>query len=333
MGRYPFHAYLKQYIQDCKHRKAENTLWQEERTLRRIHDHFAELKAQGRVSSSNPKKMTEKDVKEFLYYIQQLNLHINTQAKYSQYLQSFLTFCENPCMSRLKLRKELPRARHDQEIRVLSEEEIERLLNIADQLPGWKGTVMSFAVRFYFYTGLRAGELRTAHLVDIDTFKWTFYVRHPKGEKTWGSKATIPIIPHLRPYVVEYLEKREKRLQERGIEKCDALLPNLNLKKDRGQFYIAQTFLKMRYELIEASGVNFDFRVLRRCCGQFLRDRDVPIDAVSKILRHQTTRTTELYYARIRDTKAYAEIEDAWSRRPLASRGAEKPLIEIVPGK
>jgi len=318
MGRYPFLTYLKRYIDDCKHRKSQSTLAQEERTLRRIHAHFAELKEQGRVSSANPEKITEKDIKEFLFYIQQKGLHINTQAKYGQYLLSFLTFCGNLSMTKLKQRRELPRARHDQEIIVLTEEEALKLLNVADRMPGWKETVMAFAVRFYLFMGLRASELRTAHLADINTTKWTFYVRHPKGEATWGHMATIPIIQSLRPYVLDYLEKRKERLREKGIKQCEALLPNLNLKKDRGQFYIAQTFLMMRYELIAESGVDFDFRMLRRCCGQFLRDRDVPLDAVSSTLRHQTTRTTELYYARIRDTKTYAKIEDAWSRQPLA---------------
>lgn len=330
MGRYPFLEYLTPYLEDCKHRKAPNTLWQEERTLKRIHTYFIELKNQGRVTTTNPKKITEKDIKEFLYYIQQKGLHINTQAKYSQYMLSFLIFCENASMNKLRQKKELPKARHDQDILVLTEGDAARLLDVADQLKGWQGAVISFVVRFHLYTGLRAGELRKAHLVDIDTNRWTFYIRHPKGENSWGNKATIPIIPSLRPYVLEYLDKREKRLNERGIEDCVALLPNLNTRKDKGDFYIAQTLLKMRYDLIDASGVDFDFRMLRRCCGQFLRDRGVAIDAVSKILRHKTTRTTELYYARIRDSKAYEEVEDAWSRRPLASQETKNPLIEIV---
>ena len=39
---------------------------------------------------------------------------------------------------------------------------------------------------------------------------------------------------------------------------------------------------------------------------------NVGIEAVSKMLRHRTTRTTELFYARIRDEKAFAEAERAW---------------------
>jgi len=320
MGRYPFLTSLKSYIDDCKHRKSENTLWQEERTLRRIHNYFQELKEEGRVTSASPKNITQKDCKELLFHVRQKGLHINTQAKYSNYLLSFLNFCGNTSMAMLRARGELPKAVHDQEIRTLTEDEVARILDVATTLEGWEGDAIHFATRFYYYTGLRPKELRMAHLVDLNTVKWTFFIRHPKGERSWGKKATIPLLQELKPYVLDYLDKREQRLKELGITDCEALIPHLNRHYSKGGFYRAGTLVSMRHELVRKSGVDYDFRILRRSCGQHLRDRGVPIDIVSKILRHKTTRTTELYYARIRDSQAYEEVQDAWSRRPLASQ-------------
>jgi hypothetical protein len=41
------------------------------------------------------------------------------------------------------------------------------------------------------------------------------------------------------------------------------------------------------------------------------------IEAVSRAMRHGSTKTTEAYYARIRADHAFAEIERAVARLPL----------------
>ncbi len=332
MGRFPFLTAISKYIERWKHKKAGTTLIQEERTLKRIHEHFQELYKQGKVSTTNPSKMNKDDVRAYVYWLKTRPkpLNINTQTKYCQYLTNLLVSCNNASATILKSEKELPRAQHDSEIEVLTESEVAHIIDCAKKMDGWQGTVLSFVVEFAVYTGLRPGEHRRAEFVDLDTKKWTFFVRHPKGEGSWGRKVHIPIAPHLRKPTLDYLEKRKKRLEELGIQNCTALIPNLHFKKGMGEEYTEQSYGNIRRDLEEASGIAFDFRILRRCAGQFLRDRGVPIDVISKILRHRTTRTTETYYARIRDTQAYGEVEAAWSSRPLASQGGEElgSLIE-----
>jgi hypothetical protein len=48
-------------------------------------------------------------------------------------------------------------------------------------------------------------------------------------------------------------------------------------------------------------------------------DRGAPIEAVSRALRHESTKTTEAYYACIRAEGACAEIEEAFER-PVRAR-------------
>jgi len=43
------------------------------------------------------------------------------------------------------------------------------------------------------------------------------------------------------------------------------------------------------------------------------KDHNVSIEAVSRALGHRTTRTTELYYGRIRTESALAEFEQAFA--------------------
>ena len=65
-------------------------------------------------------------------------------------------------------------------------------------------------------------------------------------------------------------------------------------------------------EIERMAGVRFKIKDFRPTFAQLNKDRNVGIEAVSKMLRHRTTRTTELFYARIRDEKAFAEAERAW---------------------
>jgi integrase len=67
---------------------------------------------------------------------------------------------------------------------------------------------------------------------------------------------------------------------------------------------------------VESKNRQFDLKDFRATFGQANKDRGVGIEAVSKMLRHRTPRTTELFYARIRDDKAFAEAERAWTVGP-----------------
>jgi len=62
------------------------------------------------------------------------------------------------------------------------------------------------------------------------------------------------------------------------------------------------------------AGTKFKLKELRTSFGQILKDRGVSIESISKVMGHSTTKTTELYYARIRDISAFSEINDVWVR-------------------
>jgi integrase len=60
------------------------------------------------------------------------------------------------------------------------------------------------------------------------------------------------------------------------------------------------------------SGIRFRIQTFQATFGQMLIDWGGRPDAVSRALRHKTTRTTELYYARIRPDHAFRLLDEAY---------------------
>lgn len=71
---------------------------------------------------------------------------------------------------------------------------------------------------------------------------------------------------------------------------------------------------KMKADLERESGVRFLLRTFRPTFAQRAKDAGVQIEAVSRALRHSSTRTTEAYYARLRADDAFRELERAFER-------------------
>lgn len=62
------------------------------------------------------------------------------------------------------------------------------------------------------------------------------------------------------------------------------------------------------------AGMPFKLQQLRASFAQMCKDQGASIEAVSRALRHRTTKITEIYYARIRPEDAFRELEDAFDR-------------------
>lgn len=76
---------------------------------------------------------------------------------------------------------------------------------------------------------------------------------------------------------------------------------------------------RVKADLERISGVRFHLKTFRATFGQLAIDKGVRIEAVSRAMRHRSTRTTEAFYARIRADRAFQEIEEAF-RRPAHAR-------------
>ena len=87
--------------------------------------------------------------------------------------------------------------------------------------------------------------------------------------------------------------------------------------------YNANRLRTMAQKLSEDTGIPFQIKMLRASCGQFLKDMGADIETVSKFLGHSSTKTTERFYARLRDEHMFREINSLFQKEG----GAISPLI------
>jgi integrase len=81
----------------------------------------------------------------------------------------------------------------------------------------------------------------------------------------------------------------------------------------------------------KVSGIKFKFKDYRSSFTQIHIDNEEQVQAVSKVLGHGSTKTTEKRYGRIRNSAAMKEIQEksygkiGWTAKP---NNAEKPRIK-----
>lgn len=63
--------------------------------------------------------------------------------------------------------------------------------------------------------------------------------------------------------------------------------------------------------MVALSGVRLSLKDFRSSFAQWAKDRGVSIEAVSRALRHRSTKTTEAYYARMTPETAFRELREA----------------------
>jgi len=166
----------------------------------------------------------------------------------------------------------------------------------------------------YPFTGLRPQELRLAQRIDLDEKKWVIWVRNPKGKDRYGVQRTVPIPPPIRLYVHDFLQERKEYLNNNRISECEPLIPKITGGKV--DYYSSHHFRQLKKDISECSGIDFSLKDFRASYAQILKDKGVSIESISKLMGHRTTKTTETYYARIKDASVFNEINSIWTQHP-----------------
>jgi len=324
LPRDPFLSAARRYLDDLKPYRAPLTLEQLRRDLRTTARDLWHLRREGNVANVRPEAMKEEDVGALLLHWRTRPTRYGrpmdptSQAHLFRALKGFLEWCGNGAISRMKARGHVrfPRV-IEKPIEVLDSEDLRRLREGADRIDGWNGSVARFLAVFLSATGLRPKEIRLARLRDLELDKGRIFVSHPKGEGSWAAADYAPILSFAREAVLDFLAEREAYL--RG-EPCEALIPYRRVSGEIGPWSEAM-LRKLKARMERESGVRFHLRTLRPTFAQTAKDARVSIEAVSRALRHGSTRTTEAYYARIRGEDAFREIERAF----------ERPVVKLEP--
>lgn len=159
------------------------------------------------------------------------------------------------------------------------------------------------AVALCVGAGLRTIELQHVRADDVDLSARTVRVDVVKGGDTYGEPRTIPIIPPTIATISRFLAVRKK--QPPTVSQSQYILAN----SQTGDTLSTNTLRKDKKQVEKLAGFNFDFRILRRTYAQILIDNGAPLSAVSVVMGHLSTLTTEQAYARIRPDSAIEQIQ------------------------
>lgn len=314
-GRYTLSSAMKRYLNATQKYYAPITQKGRIRKLR----HICETMVKELGASPFPEKITEKDIFNYMEWLDNEGISNTTQRKYIRFLRDYLAYYDNDVVTRM-INKKMVRYPKDVpvEVRSLSLEKVKNIHRATHGMEGWDGVVARFITAAYPYTGLRPSEMRTMEFADVDTKTWTLRVSHPKGESIYGKKRRIGILPVLRPVFTEFLEERKAFLEENGkTEQYEALIP---YKGRKGIDYWGSGQLNvLKVKISKRAGIQFRLKDYRASFCQIAIDLGAELPAVSKIMGHSTSTTTERYYGRIRDDTAIKEIERAFS----------EPLLEV----
>src|SRR2546425_4779369 len=330
MPRDPFLTAAKSYLDEMRAYWAPLTVEQRRRDLNVVSRDLWILRRTGRLRNVRPDKINEADISALLYHWRtRLTrgrgpnagrgiLDVNTQRHLFGVLRKFLEWSGNGVIARLESRghARFPKA-IEKDVEILDAQDLQQLRTAADAIDGWPGDVARFLVGFCPATGLRPKEVRLANLADVDATRGRILVRHPKGEGSWAAtNKEALILPSGREALREFLAARRAYLTD---ETCETLIPYRRVSGEVGPWSAAM-LRKVKADLELISGIRFHLKTFRATFGQNAIDAGVRIEAVSRAMRHKSTKTTEAFYARIRADRAFQEIEAAF----------DKPTVELV---
>jgi integrase len=311
MGRYPFVCAYRRYLKNARARLGEGTIAERERKLHYLSKVVQQLNDAGEISSPNPTRFTEGDVIEIFMALKQRGMKCSTLRKYLQMLKSVCRECGNRVVEDMMADGKIKVGNDLHEPFSLDWEDLKEILDACKRVGGWKGEVCSFSIAMLTFLRLRPGELRTASIGDLDIRKWTFLVANPKGKGLYGEAKRLPVPDVLRPYVLDYLKARQSMLASKGIKDAAPLIPAIS-QKGVG-VYCQQAFGRLKNEIMKEAGIRFKWKDYRPTGGQLALDAGVPIDQVSRSMRHASTLTTERYYCRARAEPAFARVNEAYN--------------------
>jgi integrase len=311
------------------------TLANERRMLLHIVVVMEGLRAKEPEFITNPWKMGRKEIRRFLDELNEGDrpLEGETIEKQIRYLDCLLKSCGNRVIDAMKSDSpNLFPKRRSKPIRHLSERQLEMIQNAADQVKGWNGAIMRFMVTFYPGTGVRPSELRLAWLEDLDTNSWTFRVRHPKGEGSYGDRRLVFIMPTARERVLVFLMERQDHLHSEGLEKAQYLIPRIRGGKEA--VYSANHFRNLKDVLKKATGIAFQIKDFRSTFASLTvkKNPTLMLD-VSKQLGHSSLDVTQRFYADIEAADTGRRLCEAWQdEKPNKAKNALKEEKEYMTG-
>jgi integrase len=313
-GGSPYKAQLNEYLHKTEEYYQPSTRIERERKFYLVAETMIKLGA-----PPNVLFWTRTDIMRWKKHIEK-NIQNSTSVKYWRYLTEILEYYKNDSLRDMLRERELriPKV-PPKELHSLTQNDVQAIRDAVQTMEGWEGDIARFVTVFYPYTGLRPSELRTEKLSDVNIETWSLVVSNPKGVASYGRKRTVPIPEPARQPLLDFLEARKKYILKLGHNpNTDILIPCKHWRV-LGVWPDARwrSFKRM---ISQRTNVKFSWQVYRSTFCQWAIDRGASLQAVSKIMGHSTSSTTEKHYGRIQDSKAVDEVNRILSEPTVASK-------------
>lgn len=295
--RYGFRRAVDSWVKEYSPVLGDTTLPVRIRALNTICDDVERLFDNGKISTTEPASLSVYDVSVIVSsWKKRGDLKISTISRKIYYLQSICLFCSNNAVAFARARYPalFPKESKGEALQ-LSVDEIRLVIFAVESVPSdallhWMPSVVALA------TGARTNEMRLMHVSDFDLNDHKVIIGNPKGRGVWTDSRIVPVRPEFVPVIARYLSS----------------IPDGYLFDNGGVPYSINAFGVWRRRICEDLGFAFDYRVLRATYGQMMLDEGLPIEVVSVLLGHASSRVTETYYARVRRSQAVSRALDLW---------------------
>ncbi len=319
MGRYPFLAWKNKYLESTEGHFTEATRKEHDRRYRRMHREMTILVEKGKMTTTNPEKMTCKDILAFMGYLRIKGVKESERCHDLSALKSLFAFVGNPAVEQFKMKhRPMVPTRRQGRFPPIEDHDFEIIIKASEKVrdDDWRLLQAYAVVILSICAGLRNKELRLSDVSDLDTNDWIFHARRVKGEDTYGQARDTPVRPEGRKLLTRYLIVRKRMVADRCPEN-NALFPALGDKQDG--YYVGNSLQKMKVLVEQDAGIKFDLRMCRRTFGQLALDEGMSIESVSRFMGHSNTKTTENCYCRRKNELAIKEARKLWDDRNESS--------------
>lgn len=313
MGRYPFREGVNEFLKYEEGHISEATFKTTKRRLIQISKIFVELKAEGEISTTNPREILPSDIDRFVAYRKKMGMKNTTILKDLGHLEKMLTFFDNDAVRRFKSKfpAHVPR-KFKKRGPSMDEQIVQMIIDRANEvnISNWKRIEAYGVVVTAICTGLRPLEMQKLSIMNVkDDGKWIeVYAEHVKGEDTYGSERYITVHPDGAPIVRKYMQARRLKLEQVGKYE-DAYVPPL---KHKGGYVSYNKLQQLKKYVEDDLGIHFDYRKCRRTFGQRAINEGQEMHDVSLVMGHCSMATTQKDYCDKEERAACRDMKTYW---------------------
>jgi site-specific recombinase XerD len=215
----------------------------------------------------HPKNINEKDIRDFLSNIAE----VNTQRNYHSAIKKFYDICLN---QKNKF-KYIPYAKKNHKLPiVLSIDEIQRMFNVCEN------TKHKVILSLLYSCGFRVSELINLKWSNIDRSRMIINVIQAKGMKDRQVGLPESILPLLEKYYREYKPKEYVLNGQNSLQYSD------------------RSVGEVIKQLAEKAGIcnkRVHTHLIRHCFATHLVEGGTDINLIQKLLGHSNVKTTNIY--------------------------------------